>query len=351
LTATGTVVVLQCGFGVRGLILNYSAGLLLLGTLYSIYAFRLLPELAPSLVWSDFKMAKELFLFGFRLHMTRVAVQIVTQTDRFLLTYFVGVGVLAYFQIGNSLVMFAVSMVGLASNTLVPALTEVAAANDALRLKSAYLRCLRFLAALAVPLFAFIAVAGGQLITVWVGWGYGPARVIAVALALGWLAVMSSQAGSTVAIAINMPQLVSWGALVNVVVNIAANFLLIRRYGLVGAGWGTALGLLLSALFVQVSAQRALGLRIRDYLRSVSPFFVAGVVSAALCAGVCAITLAFFTPTSRRAVLGLLALQGAVFSAAYGVWIWKARVFTREEIEFILEKIALIKRRFAPGVA
>ena len=39
-------------------------------------------------------------------------------------------------------------------------------------------------AALAVPLFFFIAAGGGQFITVWVGWGYGPARMIALALAV-----------------------------------------------------------------------------------------------------------------------------------------------------------------------
>jgi O-antigen/teichoic acid export membrane protein len=321
--------------------------MLLLGALYAVCAFRLLPGLAPSLVWSDLKTAKELFLFGLRLHMSRVATRITTQTDRFFLTYFVGVGTLAYFQIGNSLVMYAVSVVGLASNTLVPALTEVAAADDAARLRSAYLRSLRFLAALAVPLFFFIAAGGGQFITVWVGWGYGPARMIALALAIGWLAVMSTAASPAAAIAINKPQLVALGASVNVAVNICANWLLVRRFGLAGAGWGTALGLLLSALVVQVSVQRALGLGVRDYLRSVSPFFVAGVVSAALCAGANAAALAVFTSETRRAMLGLLILQGVVFSAAYGVWIWKRRVFTREETDFIMEKVALLRQRLA----
>ena len=351
LTAAGTVFVLQKGFGVKGLILNYSAGLLSIGALYTVFAFRLLPQLAPSLVWSDIKMAKELSLFGLRLHVSRLANKVTTQTDRFFLTYFVGVGALAYFQIGNALVMCAVSVVGLASNTLVPALTEVAAANDGLRLRAAYLRCMRFLAALAVPLFAFIAVAGGPFITGWVGPGYGPARVIALALALGWLAVMSSEAGPATAIAIDKPQLIAWGALTNVAVNLSANFLLIRRFGLAGAGWGTALGLLLQALVTQVGAQRALGLHVRDYLRSVLPFFAAGLLSSALCAGAGAAALAFLTPQSRRAALGLLAWQGAVFGAVYGVWIWKTRVFTREETDFIMEKVALFKQRFALGGA
>jgi O-antigen/teichoic acid export membrane protein len=349
LTAAGTVFVLQRGFGVKGLILNFSAWQLSLGALYAVYAFRLLPQLAPSLVWSDFKTAKELFLFGLRLHVSRIAVKITTQTDRFFLTYFVGVGVLAYFQIGNALAMYAVTLMGLASNTLVPALTEVAAADDGHRLLAAYQRSLRFLTALAVPLFVFIGVAGGQFITAWVGLGYGPARVISAVLALGWLAAMSSEAGPAAAIAINKPQVISLGAFVAVVVNVSANFLLIRHFGLAGAAWGTALGLLLQALVVQICVQRALGLRLRDYLRSVSPFFGAGIVSAGLCAGVSAVALAFLKPESRRAALGLLAMQGAIFSAAYVVVVWKMRVFTREETDFIVEKILFFKQRLALG--
>jgi len=92
-------------------------------------------------------------------------------------------------------------------------------------------------------------------------------------------------------------------------------------------------------------------LHVRDYLRSVLPFFAAGLLSSALCAGAGAAALAFLTPQSRRAALGLLAWQGAVFGAVYGVWIWKTRVFTREETDFIMEKVALFKQRFALGGA
>ena len=70
-----------------------------------------------------------------------------------------------------------------------------------------------------------------------------------------------------------------------------------------------------------------------------------------LFAGAGAAALAFLTPQSRRAALGLLAWQGAVFGAVYGVWIWKTRVFTREETDFIMEKVALFKQRFALGGA
>ncbi len=332
-----TVFVLTKGWGIRGLLWVRGLTRAVTFAAYRRFCRVLLPEIKPSLKHLDREMFGRLIRFGMKLHIGHIASTITAETDKLFITMFLSVGLVTDFQVGNALVTYGLTVASMVGVTLLPAFSELAAHGDHKLVTEAYLKGSRFMCAFTAPIYAFIAVSGGQLVRLWMGSGFEDASFLIKVLAIGSFTEAATMAGYSASIAISRPGILAKRAVVVAIVNIALNFALIKSFGFVGAGLGTTIALASGNLYLHASLGRELEIEPGLLRRSVTPFILLALVSAA--------AASFFdhagawASMNRLPLAGFIAAKGILFCAVYGLGTAVFGVFTPEEIGFVKEKL------------
>jgi len=87
----GTIYFLENGYGLRGLMLNNAIIFVITSVINIIISFKILPGLKVNILRFDKSMFHKLFAFGCRVQLARISGVVTTQTDKFLIVYFLGV--------------------------------------------------------------------------------------------------------------------------------------------------------------------------------------------------------------------------------------------------------------------
>jgi len=335
----GVLLVVSRGWGLKGLVLNSAVLAIFNAAANILFIRRLLPGLSISPANICMETFKKLFRFGLRLQMSRISGRVTMQMDKLLITYILSVGMLAYFQLGNTLVMFCVSASGLLISALMPAFTELEARGDRHLVMDAYLKGTKWHSFFSIPTFLFVAFSAQFIMRAWVGPGYESAAVITSILAAGWMLNMTAQVGAAACIAIGRPSLMVASSLVNLAGNIVLNIILLKKIGFSGVGWGTALSVTAGTLCFQLMLHRELKIPFSSLARLLAPFLAAG--AAAGCATWLAHTAAapHLEGAGRATLIGAVLGGAVLFSAVYLVIIKLLKVFSREELEFMKSRL------------
>ncbi len=351
-SALGTVYFLEQGLGLRGLMVNNALVFVLTALINGVIAFKLLPGLRISLLAFDREMFARLFAFGYRVQITRISSIVVSQTDKLLIVYFLSLGLVAFYQLGSSMLYYAMSACGLLVSALMPAFTEIDAKEGRQALSDSYLRSVKYVSAAAVPLFMFLALASAKLIFIWMGLGYAHAVPVIRILCLGFLINAIAQVSSGVCMAIDRIQLMSAASVLIVFLNIVLSVVLVKLFGFFGIAWGSALAVNIGTVYFLYRLHGFLGIPLRSFFKPVVIYLLPAAAAAALAWGVDAVFLLSAGKTVTRGLaLVSLCVQAAVFGLAYAGIIYRARLFDRRDVEFVRQKLPLLlpNRYFSRG--
>jgi O-antigen/teichoic acid export membrane protein len=164
--------------------------------------------------------------------------------------------------------MYASDVVQLLATVFTPMFSYLDAVGDRQRLRDTLVQGNRYSSFVAFSLAAALLVMGKSIIRVWVGPQYETSYGILVVLAIP-MALFAAQAASPrVLYGMARHRTLAVALLVEGVANVALSILLLRRYGLLGVALGTAVPMAItSVFFLPAHVCRAVGLRLRDYLR------------------------------------------------------------------------------------
>jgi len=338
----GTVYFLERGFGLQGLMINNAIVFVMTSAVNMVIAFRILPGLRINVMKFDRAMFAKLFKFGYRVQLARISGVVTSQTDKILIVYFLGIGLVTYYQLGSSMVYYAISVCGLLVSALMPALTEIEAKGDREVLVDAYLRSVKYLSAVTVPIFVFLIVIASKVIFIWMGLGYGKAILVIRILCVGFMINTIAQAASAVCMAIDRPQFLSTASIIIVFLSVGLSIALVKIFGFFGIAWGSALAVNIGTIYFLSKLHSALQVPLRKLFSKIAIYLIPSVAAAAMAGAVDLVVMAQGITVTRVMALWMAVIQFLIFALVYFGWVYYARLFDLRDVEFVQQKIPFL---------
>lgn len=247
--ALGVILFLKLGYGLKGLMILVGI-MWMLQTLANFYiAKKILPEFSLNPFLFRRKMFSELLRFGIKLQISRLSHLVSFQVDKLLITYFLSVGMVTFYDLGSKVTDTIRKLPLLLVSALVPASAEIFAKGDKDGLNRLYLRGSKYLFAVGVPLFLFILVCSDLIVNVWVGPKYQLASSVIRILSIGYFFNLITGVASSIALGVGKPEFeMKYGILMSVL-NFSLSLILIIKFGFYGVLVGTAFSLTLGSLY------------------------------------------------------------------------------------------------------
>lgn len=343
LNALGTVIFLKKGYGLRGLMINNAIIFLIAGLFNIIIAFKILPELKFRPLALNLTMFKNLFLFGYKLQVSRLANLISFQTDKLLITYFLGLGMVTFYQVGSSLLQQVRQVPLMLISVLVPAVSEIEAKGKKEYLKELYLIGSKYLILVSIPITFFIFVNAHLIMLAWMGKGYQMTVTVIRILAVGYLAATVSGMASSIAAGVARTEFDMKFGLFMAVLNLSLSIFLIIKIGFIGVVIGTTTALTLATIYYLNMFHRYLGCRFINFAQ----LFYKPVI-ACLAPSIAIFLLdRFVLPVSffRERIFNItvLALYSGIFCLGYFIFILASDYLSEYDKDLIRTRMPLSK--------
>lgn len=244
----GTIVFLQMGLGLRGLIATNAVVAVFVGVLNMAVAFKLFPELKFGFKkWVDLAMLKQIFTFSWKVQTANISQILIFQIDRILLSRYLGLEAVAYYEIGSNAAYYAKSFLSVLFAPMVSAVSALKVQNDQAVITGLYNRSFKFMVMLAVPFSLLVIAIANPFIRMWMGPGFGLAAITLQLLMPAYLINIMTGPGTFILNGMNRPDVAMRSALFAGISNVAICFVLVKTVGYFGLIIGITISLVTSA--------------------------------------------------------------------------------------------------------
>jgi O-antigen/teichoic acid export membrane protein len=265
----GTIIVIESGFGLRGVVVNDLLVVILTILIMAVSAKKMFRGvfIHPSHAsWPEFK---KLFRFGGLLQVSVLSSLVNFHFDKLLLSKFIGLTSLTFYDIGARVVGKIRGFPLVIATSLLPAFSSLSVSNEIERVRTAYIRSSKLMLAFLIPIFGGLFVIASVLIRLWLGDGYGLTILTLRVLSVAYCVNVFTSIASNVAQGMGHPQIESKAALIQTIVNIVLSSLFLFYLGFVGVLIGTSLALVLGALYYVTSVNHLLTIPVKSYATKV----------------------------------------------------------------------------------
>jgi O-antigen/teichoic acid export membrane protein len=342
LWAIGQVVALECGWGLRGLMLN--------GVLFAVVQVVVLLVLVGLQRYPmEFSIRRfssaefrGLLGFGWKLQVGNFVNQ-AFRNDRLVVSQIQASGAwVATYQFGAGIMDRLAGAVAVMSTGILPAVSDLVARGDLERIRVVFLRGTKYHALAAVGLLGFAALFGNELMVFWMGKPLPDSVRVLRIMAAGGIATAIGSCGQSVAVALGRP---GWTA-VSSVLGLASTVILYmtlgRRYDVIGLATSVSSGLALIQIVFMIGLRRFLDFRWREYVGNA---VLKPAVLAAPLVGVYAgwsALASHFPPADTRGRAFLVLAPAFLLSTAAG---WAAARVARAVDDYDLDVLKSSGRR------
>src|ERR1035441_5591055 len=251
----------------------------------ALCAKRMYPRLNPRRRYVELARCKELFNFGIYRFIWIVANQLIFYTDTLVIGIFLNAAAITYYVIAGSLINYGRNIVSLAADTFYPAATRLDARNDMTGLQDLLVLGTRIALAVGLPLCLGFLFLGKQFIVLWMGPAYAVSAAYLIVLTIPQVSSMSQYISALILVGMAKHKVLAYVTLLEGIANLVLSIILVRKIGLIGVAWGTAIPhAITTTLVIPFYTLRALEMRWSDY---VVRGFVRPILAAVPAAGAC----------------------------------------------------------------
>ena len=341
----GTVLVLELGWGLRGLLLVQAVVTILVVGANAAAARRLLPALRISPRYLSRRAYRELIGFGMKLQAVKIADVLTFQTDRILLARFANMNMVGLYQIGSTVAMRARQQPLVLVSAVLPFASELSATGEEGRLRGLYERGSHYLAATGLPLMVAVALFARPFVRAWMGEGFQMSATILQILAAGHLASMMHGLATQIGAALDRPDLHTRSATLTAVATVALSLALVKPFGAIGVAVAASVSLIVGPVYYFRIFHGVLGVPVAAFFRRV---YGAPALASALAvpAGAAGMALAGWAPLEGARLQGFaqLAAGGLAFTAVYGLVLWRTGYVSAPDRDLVLHMIRMSRQ-------
>ncbi len=342
---SGTVIVLELGYGLKGLIVNNGIIVLLSAAISFFFARKLLMNLKISIFQFSSGTFKELFNYGIKLQASNLSGLVNLQTDKILLAYFLNLSIVTFYELGYRVTMTVRSLPTLLFSAVVPAASELQAKSDDSKIYKLYTIGSKYLAAVTIPLAFFLLVTSEVIMDVWMGSGYKSSAMVIRILTVGYFINLLTGVATSTAKGMGKVEYEMRSSILVPILNIILSIILITKFGLVGALIATAFSVTVGSIYYMQMFHKYI-------IKTLFSHFVKEMYLKpalfSLVVGVLVYFLNFviqknFILFGRMDYFILLGLDFLIFFSFYLFFIVKSNYFEKEDIETAFGSIDLRK--------
>ncbi|OPZ92837.1 MAG: Polysaccharide biosynthesis protein [candidate division TA06 bacterium ADurb.Bin417] len=340
LNLAGVILVLGKGLGLRGLMLNSLVITSITGLASMVIAFRLFPSLSLGLHALNPTSLRTLSWFGIKRWVTSIEDVITYQTDKLLISHFLNISLVGFYQLGFTIADKAAYLVRLLTSAVVPAASELDTRGQREKIIRLQSRGLKYISLTGFPIFAFTLATAPVLVFAWLGPGYGNSVLVLRIFSLVMMMALLGSISSAIAVGIGHPEFQMLAGGGQAILNLILSLILVLRIGFPGVVLATLVSISLSNTYFMVKFYRFLGTSLVSALREC----VWKPMAVAVCL---AVPLAILNrlprlqELSRPAALAWLALEGALFFPLFLLLIRKTGFLAEEDRQMFKKIISL----------
>ena len=337
-----TVLFLESGFGVRGLLYTDAVVLAVMAGANVAVAYRIFPGLHCTpfhMRWSVFHV---LLSFGWRSQVARLANLINFQTDRMIVAMVVGgnLALVGIYRVGEDIATKVRQGPALLVSALVPAVSDLDAREDHERLKLLYLRATKYVGAVTAPLVLYFMAATELILSIYADkTSLGAAAWVARIIILGYAMNVLPGPGVSMALGKGNAGLPMIAGLISMTANIVLTVALYAAIGFYGIPAATALALAISTIWFFGAMRRELDVSPALLLwQSLFWPVAASLPGAAFCL---LVNWGATDYLDRAGNLLIAAACAAVFGLSYALCLRLTPFLDRYDVEFLRDTLRM----------
>jgi len=239
----GTYLVLDNGFGITGLIWVVAGVYLFQAILMLSSSKKLVPELKIGFNLVSWHILKEMFPFGARIQVSRLAELASYQTDKILLAFFLPMSFVTMYDLGAKLASLMRDLPYALTSAVFPAASEMHGQEHFDKLWQMYDRGSKYMLLATVPMLFGLWLTAHLLIGMWLGHVSEYVYQSVLILSLAYWVVISLAMVFSVGTGMGWSRPIMQSALLQAFLNIILSFWLIHALGFIGALDGTLIAI------------------------------------------------------------------------------------------------------------
>jgi len=338
------VVMLEMGYGIRGVIVGGIVEAVLCSLIFIVYSRRVFPQMHLTTSECDWGVFKKLFRFGIQIQVAAISETVNAQIDKVLLGHFlVRKAFITFYDLGGKISGVVRSVSWILFGAIEPAAAELHASGRHEALTTLYVSASKYVFAATAPLCAFAIVFADEIMLFYMGEpGFELAAVAIRFLCVSYAGFMFSGVARCIArgMGILVPELRS--SLIVLVLNAVLSVALVMVYGFRGALTGTMIASVAGYVYYMTAFSKRTGFSLQRILREV----YAGATLACLAATGLSLLAAHWMsgldlPTNRIGYGAVVAGAAATFFGAYTLLAFALRYVTIAEVRSVIGALGL----------
>ncbi len=331
----GTVITLYLGFGIKEVIYVY----ILVNFLTIIFMFLICKKLLPTLRLGfnfSFSHIKLLLNFGWYKFLSSLSSRLVAQLNQLLVGIYLPVQFAGYYSITSGVAQKPNELLPNISTPVFPLTAELHSLVQKEKLTKLYVKTITFTNILLIPLSIFIFFCSYPILALWVSPELANhSSFLLKILSMGFLISSFAAIPATVVDGMNKPKITAFFSLISAGIYLILAFILIPRFGFLGAGYTILLNSLLSVpIFIyyvnhKIIKINNLSIYWQMYFK---PFIIA-----------CLSFLPFLLFINKLTILWLIGFFGIVYFLLFIIFCYLTDIVGKEEInifkKFILSMV------------
>lgn len=313
---------------------------------YAWTAKRAFPALRLRLSAFNTSLVRDVTAFSLYVFLISIAVQIGFNLNNIVVGAALGTSAVAIYAVTLRLAEAQRNLSNQFNTLMFPVVVRYGAMNDPDALRRMLIEGTRLSLALVCGLTVCLIGFARPLITRWMGPGFEGAVAPLYVLAITGIVLIGQAPLGNILLGTGRHRLVAFVSLAEAVANFILSLLLVRRFGLLGVAFGTAVPVFIANVFVLAPAVcRQLEIRIVEFARDVA---VAPLVGAAAASLALWMVRTAWPPQSLTVIVGEGALVGVVYLCA--MWMFGLDRSLRERYSaFGRQLVAMAMHRRAPA--
>jgi O-antigen/teichoic acid export membrane protein len=276
------------------------------------------PEVRISLADFDAGVLRQVFSFSVYVLLLNAGARLSFETDALVIGAMLSVGLIPFFVVANSLIVYLMDFVIAIAAVVSPMTTKLATEGRSDELRQMFLTWSKVALSLTLPAGIFLIVFGPQFLSWWIDPSFEEpsGRVLQILVASSFLFLPIRGVAVPVLMGLGKPKFPAMASVAAGVLNLALSVALAHPLGLAGVALGTAIPNVLFSIVVLTVACRELGISVVDYLRYVVPRAALGTVP------IVALLLWFRIGLEVQSMTGLVA-AGCAMVGVFGLtWVF-----------------------------
>jgi O-antigen/teichoic acid export membrane protein len=266
--AIGFILLLRSGFGILALVLWELGTSIAADTAIIVVCFRIYPRLKIAFGRPHRDILQKIWGYSSYVLLINVAVQVVYYTDNLVVGAFMSPAAVTLYAIGGVVIGYARQIVASMTTTFAPLASTFEAEGKYDNLQRLLIHGTRASLVVSLPIEVALFFRGETFIRLWMGPQYAEPSAMVMKILL--LSVVFSSANSTsggVVFGMEKLKRVTLWAVLEAVANLTLSIILVRKIGIYGVAWGTAVpSVIIEVLLWPSYVCRLVGIPVWTYL-------------------------------------------------------------------------------------